>query len=55
MSLLSSSKPHLSSDPDLPTRPVIRQSLPDACDWVGLDPDAWEAVVEQIGGLADRF
>ena len=29
------------------------QGLPDACDWVGLSIDTWDAFAEQIGGVAD--
>ena len=33
---------------------VLVQDLPDACDWVGLSIDTWDAFAEQIGAVAVR-
>eukprot|EP00434_Breviolum_minutum_P041295 symbB.v1.2.036736.t1/scaffold5124.1/size30633/2 len=49
-----------------PSLPVVRcetvkaplralEGLSDACDWAGLNYEAWDAVADQIGGVADLW
>ena len=32
---------------------ICVQGLSDACDWAGLNYEAWDAVADQIGGVAE--